>query len=36
VYRLAQRGEKGCKTVLDVAPADLSLLSGEALRAKML
>ena len=36
VYRLAQRGEKGCKTVLDIAPADLSLLSGEALRAKML
>ena len=36
VYRLAQRGEKGCKTVLDIAPADLSLLSAEELRAKML
>lgn len=36
VYRLAQRGESGCKTVLDIAPSDLSPLSSEALRAKML
>lgn len=35
-YRLAQKGETGCKTVLDVAPALLSPLSGEELRAKML
>ena len=36
VYRLAQRGESGCRTVLDIAPSDLSPLSSEALRAKML
>ena len=36
VRRLAQRGETGCKTVFDVAPADLSPLSGEELRAHML
>lgn len=36
VHRLAQRGETGCKTVFDLAPADLSPLSGEALRARCL
>ncbi len=36
VCRLASRGETGCKTVFDVAPADLSPLSGEELRAHML
>ncbi len=36
VYRLNERGECGCKTVLDIAPADISPLSGEELRAKML
>ena len=36
VHRMAQRGETGCKTVFDVAPADLSPLSGEELRAHML
>ena len=36
VCRMYQRGEVGCKTVLDVAPADLSLMSGDELRAKML
>ncbi len=36
VYRMHTRGDKGCKTVLDVAPADLSQMSGEELRAKML
>ena len=36
VYKAAQRGERGCKTVFDVAPADLSPLSAEELRAKML
>ncbi len=36
VGRMAQRGERGCKTVFDVAPADLSPLSGAELRAHML
>ena len=36
VRRLAQRGETGCKTVFDVAPADLSPLSGEELRRRFL
>ena len=36
VDRLAKRGECGCKTVLDIAPADLSPLSAEQLRATLL
>ncbi len=36
VYRLNQRGDTGCKTVFDIAPADLSILSAEEIRAKML
>ena len=36
LYRMAGRGSIGCKTVLDVAPADLSPLSPEELRARML
>ena len=36
VCRMAERGNFGCKTVLDVCPADLSEMSGEELRAKML
>jgi diaminopimelate dehydrogenase len=36
VYRMKQRGRTGCITVLDVAPADLSQLSPEELRAHML
>ena len=36
VDRMAKRGDKGCKTVFDVAPADLSPLSGEELRAQLL
>lgn len=36
VYRMSKEGKKGCITVLDVAPAYLSPLSGEELRAKML
>ncbi len=36
VYKMAKRGDIGCKTVFDVAPADLSALSGEELRARML
>lgn len=35
-YRLNCRGDYGCKTVLDIAPADLSFLSREELREKML
>jgi diaminopimelate dehydrogenase len=35
-YRMNQRGLKGCKTVFDVAPADLSPLSGEEMRAQLL
>lgn len=36
VYRMAQRGEHGCKTVFDVAPKDLALLPREELIAHML
>lgn len=36
VHRLHGRGEVGCKTVFDIAPADLSPLSPAELRAKML
>ena len=36
VGRHAQRGDYGCKTVFDLAPADLSPLSAEELRAHML
>ena len=36
VYKLSSRGEKGCRTVFDIAPAELSPLSGEELRAHML
>lgn len=36
VKRLHNRGTSGCKTVLDIAPADLSPLSPEELRAHML
>ena len=36
VCRLAKRGEVGCKTVFDIAPADLSPLSPEQLRATLL
>ncbi|MEJ8734288.1 diaminopimelate dehydrogenase [Mediterraneibacter sp. ICN-202921] len=35
-YRLAEEGQTGCKTVFDVAPAYLSIKSGEELRAHML
>jgi diaminopimelate dehydrogenase len=35
-YRKNQRGDFGCKTVLDVAPAEISPLSAEELRAHML
>ena len=36
VGRMAGKGEVGCKTVFDVAPGDLSMLSPEELRAHML
>ena len=35
-YRMNQRGMTGCKTVFDVAPADLSPMSGEEMRAHLL
>lgn len=35
-YRMSQEGQKGCKTVFDVAPAYLSPVSGEELRAHLL
>ena len=36
IYKMHRRGVTGCKTVFDVAPADLSPLSAEELRAHML
>lgn len=36
VARLSSRGEVGCKTVFDIAPADLSMYSSEEIRAHML
>lgn len=36
INRLAKEGQTGCKTVFDIAPAYLSPLSGEELRAHML
>ncbi len=36
VYRMAQAGQTGCKTVLDVPPAMLSALDGDILRATLL
>lgn len=36
VYRMAERGDKGCKTVFDVAPADIINVSKEELLAHML
>lgn len=36
VNKLYQRGDYGCKTVFDIAPADLSPLSNEELRKTML
>ena len=35
-FRLFEKGDFGCKTVFDIAPALLSPLSGDELRAKML
>lgn len=36
VYRMAQAGQTGCKTVLDVPPALLSSLDGDTLRRQVL
>lgn len=36
VHRMSQRGETGCKTVFDVAPVDLSPMSPEEMRSKLL
>ena len=36
VYRMNIRGDIGCKTVFDVAPADMSQMTAEELRKKML
>ncbi len=36
VYRLAQRGDFGCKSVFDIAPADLTIQSRDELLAHML
>ena len=36
INRMYARGMTGCKTIFDIAPADLSPLSPEELRAKML
>lgn len=36
VYRFAQRGEHGCRTLFDIAPAELSLFSAVQLRRSFL
>ncbi|MBO5879827.1 MAG: diaminopimelate dehydrogenase [Clostridia bacterium] len=36
IYRMSRRGDVGCKTVFEVAPADLSIHSIEELRAHLL
>ena len=36
IFRLNKEGQTGCRTVFDIAPAYLSPLSGEELRAHML
>ncbi len=35
-YRMNSRGISGCKTVFDVAPSDLSILSNDEIRATLL
>ena len=36
VYRMRQRGEVGCKTVFDIAPADMINLTPQEIREKLL
>lgn len=35
-HRLAKEGQQGCKTVFDIAPAYLTAMSGDEIRAKLL
>ena len=35
-YKMKQRGDMGCKTIFDIAPADLSAMSPEELRKNLL
>ena len=35
-YRMHSRGQTGCRTIFDIAPADLSSMSAEELRSHML
>ncbi len=35
-YRMAEEGQKGCRTILDIPPAYLSAKSGEELRKELL
>ena len=35
-YRLGQEGQKGCRTVFDIAPAYLSAVDGAGLRKHLL
>lgn len=36
VYKMSRNGETGCKTVFDIAPAQLSSMTDEEIRAQML
>jgi len=36
VYRLAENGESGCRTVLDIAPSLLSIKTADELRKELL
>lgn len=36
IYKMYKRGDKGCKTIFDLAPADLSTKSNEEIRAHLL
>ena len=36
IYKMYNRGDKGCKTIFDLAPADLTSLTQEEIRAHLL
>ena len=36
IYKMSLRGDKGCKTIFDLAPSDLSIKNPEELRAGLL
>ncbi len=36
ICKMYKRGDKGCKTIFDIAPRDLTTLSNEEIRAKLL